>query len=321
MNKKLIYIYIILDCLFSPLIERLKNMLTNDSLGVIAAFCCIVLLGILLYRVISVVLWMILGTRDTDKIQKYARLSLLNAGTGFLMQICISLARVFSIAVRTFFALVVNLLPFIAFGVILALLQERWAEGMIMIADGVTLTVRSLVGPIKTLGEIGAHVMPIYNMIMYTAFHFPTEFVLWMLRDSHHMAGALRDLSASASPLMRAAGAFVDANIMAACQFSRQVCDVTSCVTVHDPTVCMDPSLRGMDFMPAFHNLMSASEKAILSIDSIMISTFKVYASILLYPLTDKAIWLGFDRALNAALNALFVAPSIASLRCKLGGA
>ena len=297
--------------------------LSNDSLGAIAAFCSTVLLGMLLYRVISVVLWMILGwTRGNtpDKIQTYARLGLLNAGTGFLMQICISLARLSSTAARTLFALVWSLLPFIVFGVTMALLQERWAEGLIMLADGVTMTVRVLVGPIKIAGEAGAQLMPLYNMIMYTLFHFPTELLLWLLRDSHHMSGALRDVSAAVSPLMTAAGAFVDANIMEECRVSRQICDVTTCFTVRDPAACMDHRTRGMDFMPAFRHLMRASDKAILSIDSIMISTFKVYASIILYPLTDISIWMGIDRGLNAVLNAVIVAPSVAALRCKLGG-
>jgi hypothetical protein len=293
--------------------------LANDSLGAIAAFCGTVLLGMLMYRLISVVLWMFLGGTP-DKIQTYARLGLLNAGTGFLMQICISLARLSSTAARTLFALVWNLLPFIVFGVVMALLQERWAEGMIMLADGVTLTVRFLVGPIKTVGDAGAHLMPVYNMIVYALFHFPSELLLWLLRDSQHMAGALRDASAAVSPLMTAAGAFVDANIMEECQVSRQVCDVTTCFAVRDPVACMDTRTRGMDFMPAFRHLMRASDKAILSIDSVMISTFKVYASILLYPLTDESFWMGIDRGLNAGLNAVIVAPSVAALRCKLGG-
>jgi hypothetical protein len=224
----------------------------NASHGSVAVFCCVLLLGILLYRMASVVCWVFISTTifvmnpsENKTLHRLARLTLVGGGTGFLLQCVLSVGRVFVACVRALMLVVYAMLPFLLLGLGMALVQERWVEAVFMVSEGLddSMMLRGLITvPINTVAAIGSYVLPLWNLGWLVLFHFPLQLLVWFLRGSeaNHITMALRELGAAAPPLAAAAGAFASANM-------RDCTPLSFCVNVSFEEVCV--STKNLDLM------------------------------------------------------------------------
>ena len=256
-------------------------------------------------------------------------MGLVGYGVQFIVLVCLSALRLVTSCLRVVLFVAYTLLPFILLSVGLSLMQERWNESVAVLTDvfngPLSSTVRSLVlTPILILDSVASATLPVYNFLVFAFVQMPVEILKFLLFKSdgpQHFMLALRALAAAAPELIRGGRAFVSANGMDACS-STYCIPNASCVRLADNVIaqaCFDPQQRELDLLPALVHVQQAAAHGVMSLGASCQSAALIL-NVTLFPLTDPIAWFALDRAVNALLSGLVVAPLIAVQRCSIAG-
>lgn len=315
---------------------------SNNNLDAVAVFCYVLLLGILFYRMAQIVCWMALSlffvsTAPKNSyfklLERYGHAQLFGSGIDFLLHTGVSLLRLIAMFFRALMWTIYSLLPLLALALLLVLLQERWAEFMLMLAsENETLRVMRwfILAPFIALAEIGAYALPIFNLAVLVLIHLPLQLLLrfFMVGGDHgYIFLFFREIGAAGPPLAVAAAQFVTANSVDCNRlfnnnYNISFDDTTTATISPIESIAQDCFLsnsRTMDFMPSFQHLQQASIYGVLSIGS-GCNALETFSNITFFPATDSSLWKALNSALNALLSAVVVAPAITIQRCKLAG-
>ena len=300
----------------------------NNNLDAVAVFCCVLLLGILLYRMAQILCWVILSlcfTPQKNLLQRYGHGQIIGGGIDFLLHVGVSLLRLIAMAARALMWTIYTLFPLLVLALALVLLQERWTEFMLMLAsENETLKVMRwfIMAPFIALAEIGAYALPVFNLAVLVLIHLPLQILMRFFMmlgtndEAYNLILFFREIGAAGPPLAAAAAQFVTANSPDYCK--PLFLDDNNNIEGIAQT-CFSTNNRAMDFMPAFGHLQQASVYAILTIGS-GCNALESFSNITFFPVTDRSTWKALNSALNAILSAVVVAPAITIQRCQMAG-
>ena len=322
----------------------------NGQLVMICAFCTVLVLGILLYRICQIICKTLLvgivfvpmmraEELAETPLRKYAQRGLVGSAVRFIVLIVISVLQLLATAVNIALSLVYGLLPLVGLALLFVLMHEKWSESMLVLVDlmngqvGATLH-QLIIAPLVVLDTVGSYVLPVFNLTIYVLVQIPLQLLLWLLKGQgfNHLLDALISLRLAAGDLMGSTKAFVTSNtqgcssVDSILQMQLACGNITGCSpqtmgldAAQLADICMNTAGRELDFMPAFQRIQESTGDVILFVaDSC--SFLGVLANVTLFPLSDPETWLAVDRLLNSLLYAVVVGPSTTISRCELAG-
>ena len=313
----------------------------NQNLPYIAIASCVVLIGILLHRITRIfctsliaALFLIQEKSEKTPLKQFAHRGLIGQAVQFFVLIFVCFLRLIITALRLGGLIIYTLLPLVILAVVLALIQQRWSEFMLILVEmfngpfGSTLQMMVTI-PLSILDTVGVYILPIYNLFVLIFVQAPLQFLLWMFKGNaayHAMAG-LRSIGDATPILATNVKAFVNANSVS-CETSGALCTNIShgegvlCTDIDSPsaaTVCLDPSRRELKLSPVFDKLRVASGHFLITLGT-SCEAVGLMANVTLYPTTDPVFWSAVESFINGILFATVGAPSSAIQRCKLAG-
>ena len=321
----------------------------NRALPEVALASLLVLVGLIAYRVVRILMTLVvnaavaaggldaIGDGPESALRRMAEFGIVGAAVEFALALVLIALRLLMAAVRSLLMITYALAPFVFVSALLALAQVDWYESVAVLTDAfdgpLSDTLHTLLlMPLQLLGEVGPMVLPMYNLLVYAFVQFPLQFLIWLFKGAGayqllQAVGEVRDLFPA---LARAAQAFVAANAagcpsLGACVssvVSIQNASMTECVYPTPATLasgCLNPAGRELDLVPAFTHVQQAASYAIVGLGA-SCQTLSTLLNATLYPIADPSLWYAADRAINAALQALVVAPILTMNRCTLAG-
>ena len=310
----------------------------NGQLGAICTLCLVLLLGVLLHRVVRIASRLLLAglvflpsaTSVEDPLQKYAQKGLIGSALHFVIMVIVTCMQLVVVAINILWTLLLGLLPLVGLALLLVLVHEKWGDSMVVVVEAMNgqmgATLREiLLAPLTVVDMVGSYVLPVYNFLVFVIMRIPMQILFWLLKGPgfNHLMDALTTVRGAAGDLASSSKEFVLHNNPSTCDaLSTSVCNnmTGECSTLSTgqlAVLCFQN--REMDFMPAFEKIQESMHHIHLFVSQ-SCSFIAVFAKIVLYPLSDNELWLGFDRLLNAILYACVSAPSATITRCSLAG-
>jgi hypothetical protein len=327
----------------------------NAHLDVVAVICFVLLIGLVLYRVVHLLVALLLnllpifaqpaaGRSTRALLRRFATMGILGQALQFFIALLLAAARVLLALFQAGLWVAWIMLPFLILAFTLVLVHERWADTMLMLTRAFNGPIGALLrwfilAPLTVLDTVGTYVLPVWNFSVLVLVQLPFQLLTWLLSGSgaYHLLLGLREFGAMVPAAIPSVRAFVDINTQLTCPTClRLLANDTygphntthsslgdACPFVLSPAIaaqaCLDPSLRILDFGPAFAHARAACTHLVVSL-GMSCEALAIMLNITLYPLTDASMWYAADRGLNAVLNTLVSAPVAAIARCELAG-
>ena len=324
----------------------------NRSQPDIALACLLILVGMVAYRVTRILVTLVVNAAiiagnlqlDREKpgtmLQKMAEFGLIGAAAEFACALVLIALRLLVSAARALLLVMYALLPLVMLSALMALIQVDWYESMAVLTDAfdgpLSSTVRTLLlMPLRLLGEVGPMVIPAYNLLVFSLFQFPLQFLRWLFEGAgaYQLLLAVYEVRDLFPALAGSAKSFVDMNAGGCparweCLPSTLVLSGNGTVTADlcaFPTAaaiakgCLDPAARELDLIPAFTHAQQAVSRSIIGLGA-SCESLAVLLNVTLFPLADPSLWYALDRAVNTGLHVVAIAPIMAAKRCALAG-
>ena len=312
----------------------------NINLPYVAVGCCVVLLGILLYRIANILcsslvngLLSIQSNKIKSPLKQFAYKGLIGHALQYVVLVLNCLFKLLIVIFRVGFLVLYSLLPIVLLALTLALIQRRWSETMLVLVDvfngpfGSTLRWLVII-PLSVIDTVGIYLIPIWNLCVFTFVQAPLQLLMWMIKgsgSSNIMAG-LRCIGDAAPFFAMEVKNFVEANAVS-CETSRALCTNVSfggslCSDIDIASaavVCLDPVKRELVLDSTLLKFQMASGHFLSAIE-VTCESLGILAKVICFPLTDPTLWKAIDRFVNSILSFIIVAPSSAIQRCKLAG-
>jgi len=307
----------------------------NGQLTAVCTVCVVLLVGILLYRVLSILCKILLmgivflpDVSSLDEpLKKFAQQGLMASVLRFGVLVVVTLLQLCVTIVSIVFTILYCLLPLVGLALVMVLMHERWSDSMMVLTDvlngQVGSTLHQLVlAPLTLFDAVGTYVLPIFNLVVYVVVRIPVQMLVWVLQGNgvNHLMDALTSVCAAASELMASSKTFV-VNNGKICN-TEPVCSNGDCVIVDMVTqsgACLNVAAREFDFLPAFTKLQQTYGNLNLFVGDTC-SFLAVAANVILFPISDMETWRALDRVFNALLYAVISGPGLAISRCGLAG-
>ena len=248
--------------------------LINSNLIYVGIFTSIALLGIMLYRIARILCFSIVSgvivinknNKVKSGLQQFAHAGLIGHAIQFI-SLVISVILGFCIsAIKTILFVCYSLLPFVILAMILVLVQYRWRQTMMILADllngdgALGATLRAFVNvPLNILDSVGTRVIPIYNLAIFIFLKMPLEILVWIFKHGSKdpMMQGIHSFGAMVPSLVSEGKVYI-ASISSPCVTI--ICSNVSyipCMPIDMSLVaqtCLEPSTHELNFMPAFEN-------------------------------------------------------------------
>lgn len=323
----------------------MKSMVSTSqftsSLQYQAIFSAVLLLAFLSFRILRILSTILISNLflsledEKNSMQRLAKWGLIGKFANFVVILFSMIIKVMSAFIQTIFLVFYSFIPFIVLGFALMMVQQRWGDSATMLTSilndpesPVSQTIHFLIRiPLQVLDEVAFYVVPVYNFVVFTIVHIPTEFFAnFLFGDGASLVmGGITAFSKSVSLLVQAVADYARANHLE-CPALEAVCwnntGSTTCVpadTIAIAASCLDVTERQFNAMPFLTEMMKGFSYLLKAL-SMGCESMEALINLFCFPLTDPALWKFLHHALNALLYLLVGAPTASTARCTLVG-